>query len=208
MVYLTSSGAITQDGFDDTVKVDLSESFKAYDLKTLSHSLKDAFSATLRLLAVAPLKITILLLCAIFRAPLAELLAIDFTVFIAGRTGSFKSELASLMQAHWGHTFSRLSLPGNWSSTANMLEKMAFWLKDAVFTVDDLLPAHSHLATTELHQRAERLIRGQGNHAGRGRMSADGSLRPTYSPTGLMVMTGEDTPRGHSLNARLTTHGF
>jgi len=202
-VYLTSSGAISEEGFDETVSVNLSKSLQAYDLKTPSHSLQDAFLATLRILALAPLKITLLLLCAIFRAPLAELLAVDFTVFIAGRTGSFKSELAALVQGHWGSTFSRLSLPGNWTSTANMLEKLAFWLKDVIFVIDDFLPGHSHLATTELHQKAERLIRGQGNHAGRGRMNTDGTLRPTYSPRGLMVMTGEDVPRGLSLNARL-----
>ena len=202
-VYLTASGAIAEEGFDNTVNVNLGKSLGAYDLNTPCQSLQEAFQATLRILALAPLKVTIPLLCAIFRAPLAELLAVDFTVFIAGRTGSFKSELAALVQSHWGPTFSRLSLPGNWTSTANMLEKMAFWLKDVIFVIDDFLPAHSHLATAELHQKAERLIRGQGNQAGRGRMNADGSLRPTYSPRGLMVMTGEDVPSGLSLNARL-----
>ncbi len=202
-LYLTSTGAISQDGFDETVNVNLSDSLKSYDLQTPAHSLKDVFQATLRILAAAPLKITMLLLCAIFRAPLAELLPIDFTIFIAGRTGSFKSEMAALCQAHWGPTFSRLSLPGNWSSTANMLEKLAFWLKDVGFVIDDFLPAHSHLATNELHQKAERLIRGAGNHSGRGRMNADGSIRVTYFARCLMVMTGEDSPRGQSLNARL-----
>ena len=201
-VYLTVAGGISDDGLDASLNVNLSESLKAYDLKTPTHSLQDAFQGTLRFLALAPLKITMLLLAAIFRAPLAEMLAIDFSVFIVGRTGSFKSEIAALMQAHWGATFNRLSLPGSWTSTGNMLEKVAFWLKDVIFVIDDFLPGLSHLATNELHQRADRIIRGGGNHSGRGRMNADGSLRPTYMSRGLIVVTAEDGTKGASLNGR------
>ena len=53
------------------------------------------------------------------------------------------------------------------------------------------------------HKEADRLFRGQGNHAGRQRMRADGSLRPAKPPRGLILSTGEDVPRGQSLRARL-----
>src|SRR5262249_20309162 len=43
----------------------------------------------------------------------------------------------------------------------------------------------------------------QGNRAGRQRMRADGGLRPAKPPRGLVLSTGEDTPRGQSLRARL-----
>src|SRR5262249_44855874 len=54
------------------------------------------------------------------------------------------------------------------------------------------------------HRTAERLIRAQGNHSGRQRMRADGALRPPKPPRGLILATGEDIPRGHSIAARLS----
>jgi hypothetical protein len=55
----------------------------------------------------------------------------------------------------------------------------------------------------QLHQKAEQVLRGTGNHAGRGRLNSNIEFRPTYHPRGLVLSSGEDTPRGHSLNARL-----
>ena len=34
-------------------------------------------------------------------------------------------------------------------------------------------------------------------------MNADGTLRQTYEPRGLVVASGEDIPKGHSLRARM-----
>jgi hypothetical protein len=34
-------------------------------------------------------------------------------------------------------------------------------------------------------------------------MHADSSLRSVYYPRGLILVTGEDVPKGHSLRARL-----
>ena len=53
------------------------------------------------------------------------------------------------------------------------------------------------------HREADRLLRGQGNLAGRQRLRCDSSLRPTKWPRGLIISTGEDVPRGQSLRARL-----
>src|SRR5262249_21151811 len=41
------------------------------------------------------------------------------------------------------------------------------------------------------------------NRAGRGRLRADGTLRPVKPPRGAILSTGEDVPRGHSVRARL-----
>ena len=53
------------------------------------------------------------------------------------------------------------------------------------------------------HRDADRLFRGQGNHAGRLRMRSDGGLRPAKPPRALTLSTGEDVPKGQSLRARL-----
>lgn len=53
------------------------------------------------------------------------------------------------------------------------------------------------------HRDADRVLRSQGNRAGRARMTPDGRLRPAKRPRGLTVVTGEDVPHGQSLRARL-----
>jgi hypothetical protein len=94
-------------------------------------------------------------------------------------------------------------LPGSWTDTANMLEKKAFLAKDAVLVVDDFAPIGTIADVQRLHREADRLFRAAGNQAGRARMRADGGSRPTYYPRGLIISTGEDIPRGQSLQARL-----
>ena len=69
--------------------------------------------------------------------------------------------------------------------------------------MDDFAPPASRADADRQHRTAERLIRGQGNRAGRQRMRSDGTLRPPKPPRGLILATGEDVPRGHSIAARL-----
>src|SRR5262249_54808025 len=90
-----------------------------------------------------------------------------------------------------------------WGSTGNSLESVAFACKDALLTVDDFAPHGGAADVARLHREAERLLRAQGNSAGRQRMRADGTLRPARPPRGLILSTGEDVPRGQSLRARL-----
>src|SRR5205807_5268138 len=94
-------------------------------------------------------------------------------------------------------------LPANWSSTGNALEAQAFTAKDALLVVDDFAPQGSAADVQRYHREADRLLRGQGNGAGRQRMKADATLRPAKPPRGLVLSTGEDTPRGQSLRARM-----
>jgi hypothetical protein len=167
-------------------------------------ALQRAIRASLELLWLAPATITYSLLSAIWRAPLSEAAFVDFSLFLAGPTGCQKTELTALAQAHYGADFHGKNLPGNWSATANILEKQAFLAKDAIFTVDDFAPGGTVSDVQRLHGQADRLLRAQGNRAGRGRMRPDGSPRPEYFPRGLIVSSGEDIPRGQSLRSRVS----
>jgi hypothetical protein len=166
-------------------------------------ALVEAVRASLRLLDLAPPEVAYPLLAAVYRAALGEAVPLDLSVHLAGPTGAFKTELTAITQAHYGSEFNGRSLPGNWSSTENTLEKQAFLLKDAVFTVDDFAPTGTTADIARLHRTADRLLRAQGNRSGRGRMRPDGSLRPQYYPRGIILSSGEDTPRGQSLRARM-----
>jgi hypothetical protein len=163
--------------------------------------LRAAVRASLGLLdGLAPDTVVFPLLATVYRAPLGPA---DYALWLAGLTGANKSELAALAQQHFGAGMTRTRLPGNWSSTGNALEGLAFAVKDAVLVVDDFAPSSSRPDADRQHGTAERLIRGTGNAAGRLRMRADGMLRPPKPPRALVVATGEDVPRGHSITARL-----
>jgi hypothetical protein len=149
---------------------------------------------------VAPRPITITLLAGVYRAALG---ACDFALHLCGPTGVFKSELAALSQHHYGAGLDARHLPANWSSTANAVEGLAFAAKDVLLVVDDFSPTGRTADVQRSHREADRLLRAQGNHTGRQRMRADGTLRSEKPPRGLILSTGEDIPRGQSLRARL-----
>ncbi|HEX6819998.1 MAG TPA: hypothetical protein VF120_16605, partial [Ktedonobacterales bacterium] len=186
------------------VTVDLGHELQAFSLPEppAPHSEEEraAILASLGMLEVAPGHVTVPVLSAVYRAPMGST---DSSVHLAGPTGSFKSEVASLGQRHYGATMDRLHLPASWKSTANALEMLAFRAKDVLLTVDDFCPTGSAVDVARLHAAADSLFRGAGNGAGRGRLRADTTARPPKPPRGLILSTGEDTPRGHSLRARL-----
>lgn len=204
-VYLTQAGGICADGFLDGVEVDLGKGLEHYSipLPTCKSTICELILAALQFLKLAPNRITFPLFAAIFRALLGEVLAISFSTFIVGFTGTRKSELAAICQGFFGQNFSGKRLPGNWSSTPNALEKMAFMTKDAIITIDDYLNGETRNEAAQMVAKADRLVRGQGNQAGRQRMTSDAGLRGTYFPRGSILATGEEVPKGQSLQARM-----
>jgi hypothetical protein len=220
--YLHGGGAIGPDGPVEGVEVEPPDALARYVLsvppsvvslrseillgalgkaaRQETERLAAAVRASLTLLDLAPERIAFPLLAAVYRAVLE---GTDFAVHLAGQTGVFKTELAALMQQHYGAELDARHLSASWASTGNSLESIAFAAKDALLTVDDFAPSGSAADVARLHREAERLLRAQGNAAGRKRLKADGSLRPAKPPRGLILSTGEDVPRGQSVRARL-----
>jgi hypothetical protein len=194
-VFLTSGGAL---GRED-VEVDLGPELSRYSLPRKPEDPIAAMKTSLELLKIAPLKITAPLWAGIYRAPLASALPSDLSILVEGVTGALKSTLVALFLSHFGE-FDRTHLPGAWASTANQLERRAFILKDVVFVVDDYAPAT--LDRRDLEIKAARLLRSQGNLAGRGRLRSDLTDRAAFPPRGLIISTGEQHPPGQSLLAR------
>ncbi len=194
--YLTAGGAVGRDGLE----VDLGAELARYSLPRTPEDPAGAIRASLRLLDLAPLTVTAPLWAGVFRAPLAELLPLDVSLWMEAPTGTLKSTLAALFLCHYGD-FTRTHLPGAWASTANQLERRAFLLKDALFVIDDYAP--SALDAREVESKSGRLLRAQGNLAGRGRLRADLTERPAYPPRGLILATGEQHPPGQSVLARM-----
>jgi hypothetical protein len=162
--------------------------------------LRNAILASLALLDLAPDRVTVPTLGAVWRGILG---AVDFSVFVYGTTGRFKTVLAALIQQHFGTEFAAQRLPGSWASTANFNESLAFIAKDAVIVIDDFRPARSASEREHLQHDADRLLRAAANGAGRGRLKSDASLQPARPPRALIVSTGEERPSGESLIARM-----
>jgi hypothetical protein len=201
--YLHAGGAIGAEGLAVDIDVSLPDALAGFELpapptrKELAAAIRTSMGV---LDGLAPDRIAFPLLAGVYRAALGDC---DFSGHLAGPTGVFKSELAALCQQHFGASLDARHLPGSWSSTGNALEGVAFAAKDAVLIVDDFAPSGSTHDVQRFHREADRILRAQGNRAGRLRMRADTSLRPAKPPRGLILSTGEDTPRGQSLRSRL-----
>ena len=194
-VFLHAGGAVGANGLE----VELPSELRRYALPDVPENPREAMELSLRMLDLAPLVETAPLWAANFRAVLASVFPLDVSIFLFGPTGVLKTTLAALFLSHFGN-FSRTTLPGAWSSTANALEHRAFVLNDVPFLIDDFAP--SPLDAREMEAKAGRLLRAQGNLSGRGRLTSDIRERATFAPRGLVIATGEQLPSGQSILAR------
>jgi hypothetical protein len=200
--YLHAGGAIGADGPANGVMVSLPDTLAGYLLPDppCGNALAGAIRASLRILDVAPDRVSVPLLGAVYRAVLGPC---DSALHLAGPTGQGKTELAALAQQHHGAGLDARHLPCSWASTGNSLETVAFAAKDALMVVDDFAPGGAAGDVARMHREADRLLRAQGNRAGRSRCRTDGTVRPAKPPRGIIASTGEEVPRGQSLRARL-----
>jgi len=144
-------------------------------------------------------EISIAALCYIVRTIIG---GVDFAFHIAGTSGAFKTELAGLMLNFFGPENTAKDITMSWASTENVLELACSIAKDCLVVVDDFAPTKSRHHTQQLNHRADRLLRGLGNQAGRSRM-VDGKVDDGAYPRCGIVSTGEDVPAGQSLRARM-----
>lgn len=197
--YLHQKGAITGDGNREDVEVLLPAELSRYNLLT-TIPVQTGIAATLDLITIGPREVTWPLLAATL-APLYG--PVDFAIHVTGRTGTYKSELLSLFQSHFGSEMDARHLPGSWSSTPNALEAQAFLTANAVFCIDDFVPSGTSYQQKAYQTSADKLVRSQGNQAGRARLTDTSHLQTTMYPRGIILSTGEDTPEGHSVRARM-----
>ena len=201
-IYLHAGGAVGAIGPVPAINVRLSGSLNRYELNPPlgSETLGAAIRASLNLVELSPPEISFPLLAATYRSVFGKA---DFAIHLAGETGAFKSEVAALHQQHFGAGMNRTNLPGAWSSTANALEALAFYAKDALFVIDDFAPQGNGADVARYHAAADRIFRAVGNSSGRSRLDSTARLRDQKPPRGLICSTGEDLPRGHSIRARV-----
>lgn len=198
--FIHAGGAISAKGNDPNVQVRLSTELMRFDLTSDGIDIPEAIEATLQLVELGPHRITWPLLAATF-VPLYG--PVDFAMHVTGRTGTFKSEMISLFQSHFGASMDARHLPASWSSTPNALEAQAYYACNAPLVVDDFVPGGTSWQCRTLQANADKIIRAQGNQSGRARLTDTSHLQQTMYPRGVILSTGEDTPEGHSVRGRM-----
>ncbi len=194
-IYFHAGGAVGVDGLD----VEIDEHFvdhQQYRLEpTPNVTEKDAAEASLQLLDIAPLKITLPLLASVFNAVLLELFTqaqfpAGYSTMLIGKTGTMKSTLSALFLSHFGR-FTTKSLTASFEDTVNTIEKKAFIAKDAMFVIDDIYPTSDRRERDRMERDLQSILRRFGNRLGRGRLSSNLNIRTTYNPRCLALITAE-----------------
>jgi hypothetical protein len=200
--FLHGAGGVTAGGNRADIAVRLPHSLRFFVLPdpATGDAIPKAYGSILKFLDAFPRPLTVPLLGAVFGAALGE---IDYSVYIVGQSGCFKSEITGLAQAFFGSGFNRLTMAANWDDTANVLLSKLFTGKDAIVVVDDFAPNGNKKHDDDLHSKAERVFRAAGNRTGRGRLQSDMTERLAKEPRAMLISSGEDLPRGMSLQARL-----
>lgn len=201
-VYVHAGGGIGEGGPVAGVRVDLPGPLTLFRLPAPpgGPELRRAVRASLRLLDAAPDQVTVPPYGAVWRVVLGTA---DFAVHLVGPSGSGKTVFLALVQQHWGPELDAQHLPATWLSTANANEELAFTAKDAILGLDDFVRAAGGSGGAQKDREADQIFRGQGNSAGRGRLRSGATLQSPRPPRGLILSTGEGTPRGPSVRARL-----
>lgn len=199
-MFLSNSGAIAEDGLNYNFKTDSEHGGpNGYELQLASDDFKINYSTLIfNLIRVADLKVTLPLLAAVFRAPLADMLPVDYSIGLIGKTGTKKTTLASLFLCFYGRNFSVTKTPENFNSTANAIQRHTFLHKDVLTLLDDYVVGE----TSEYV--AEKIFRSLANRSARNRLTKDSfGLHTSFIPRGLLMFTAEDMNLGQSIRARI-----
>jgi hypothetical protein len=199
-VYLSSRGGIGT----NNVSVKLPQELQRYNLPLEPKNEIEAIKTSLSLLDIGKRKITLPLFSLSYLAPLTTILdpMPNFSGYINGDTGTFKTTLAILFLSHFGN-FNSVSNLSNFDDTSNALEKRAFLLKDTLLIVDDFHPSIKKADAQLKESIAQRLIRSCSNRTGRDRLNADTSEKGRYEPRGMLLITGEELVSLQSTIARV-----
>jgi|GEM_PF-5836589 len=200
--FLSAGGCIDANGLRP-VEIDVDKRYCLPAPPERGRELERAVNEAMEWIEVTDGTATLPLFAAIWRAPLGQP---DCALWLAGKSGNGKSNLAAIAQQFFGADFGgsagRGAFPTNWEGTANAREYICHANKDVITVVDDFMPRGSISDVERLHKDADRLLRSVGNAAGRDRLNGDMRRRAALYPRGMVVVTGEDVVKHKSAQAR------
>ncbi|MBE0426353.1 MAG: DUF927 domain-containing protein [Nitrospirae bacterium] len=199
-IFLTAVGAIGK----DNVSTKLPRELQKYSLPLAVGNEKEALEASLSFLDLGNKAVTFPLFFLAYLAPLTTFLdpQPNFSGYIYGETGTRKTTLALLLLSHFGN-FRSIHQLSNFESTANLLARRAFTLKDMLMVIDDYHPTIQEREAQLKESILQRIIRSASNRTDRGRLNSDSTEKGCYEPRGMILSTGEDLPTLQSTLARM-----
>lgn len=205
--FFTASGAITPEGLDPSVRVDLGEGqMQKYSLPEPPRDPVDVMRASLDFLELAPLTVTAPLWAAMYAAPLTSRYSLNAVMWVHGKTQSRKSTITALALTHFGKGFINgrdPKPPKDWESTYTDLEGAMFATKDLPLVIDDYTPQQTRSDSDSQRVKAQRIIKSVGNRSSRDRANANLTERPSRPPRGLVISTAEEMIIGQAINGRM-----
>lgn len=202
-MFLTPHGPrgyqISPGAFEEGARVATPAKLEGYKIPEACTDLeaRQAYKWIERFLDCGKLEATAPLMSAMFLAPLASFLNLDFALFLTGHTGTHKSSLVAAAMSVWGSRWSKDTMPCSFNDTANALEGMAFHAKDLPLPIDNYVPNVRGGAQETL----KRISHSFGDHSGRGRMNRNAELVAARPFRAFCILTGEDLPYGAGAGA-------
>jgi hypothetical protein len=198
--YLTGSGAIGT----DNISVRLSKELQRYNLPLKVENEIEAIKTSLSFLDIGKREITLPLFALLYLSPLTTILEPmpNFSGYLYGETGTFKTSISILLLSHFGH-FNSITNLSNFDDTSNALTKRAFTLKDTLMVIDDFHPSNKRMDVQQMESLAQKIIRACSNRTGRHRLNPDATDKGAYEPRGIVLITGEEIVSLQSTLARV-----
>jgi DNA primase len=208
-MYLTNGGAITADGHNPDVKVDLgADQLLPYHLPPPPDDARKSVKAALGLLDVGPLSFTAPIWCATLAAVLNDQINPRGMLWVSGRTGSRKTTYVMLCMTLYGAGFIQgheTRPPANWASSIVALENLWYPTKDIPLVVDNYKPPSDRSEAMRQRKVVDDTLHLLGDGGGRARGKESGGLRKIKPPRGLVIATSELPFDGESNVRRMFT---
>ncbi|MCR5199628.1 MAG: DUF927 domain-containing protein [Saccharofermentans sp.] len=207
--YMSYRGSLLHEDYQSDIEKNLSR----YNLAGCSRDVVEqvtAINASLNILDCHEPRVTAPLFAFIYLAPILPIVSsvIDesgFCLYLQGKTQSGKSTLAAFACSHFG-SFSSVTPPVSFNSTANYINELAFILKDSILWIDDYHPQGTRAEADKQNQIFQRIARSAGDNSSRGRLNSSAKLQTSHPARCLFLVTGEDVPAiSQSGSARVFT---
>jgi len=198
-LYIHAGGAIGRDGPVTDFEVEINDDFQRYHLPepVEGSELMDAISGSLSILHILDPVVGFPLYMAVWRSVLRSS---NFSIFLHGRTGSYKTHIVLHLLKHWGPGHINEGLVKAMRSSMPGLENSGNVVGDALLLIDDFKPNEDERQARVIAD----FLQATGDSSGRMLGRANSTLRPSMVRRGMVVMTGEDTvPGGHSTVSRV-----
>ena len=110
---------------------------------------------------------------------------------VYGVTGSHKTAITCAVMAVWGSS-SPAQPTDTWTSTANSIQRLGWYLKDGPMVLDDYKAAHVKPSQVTF------LLQNYGDGMARGRLDAHAEARNAFPIRATLISSGEDQPEGEA----------